>query len=375
MGVTSMKIFRCMLLVLCLFVLLATGGRALLAADIPAAALPYAMRTANDQVTVWNASGDTGSRLATLAKGTVIYPTELQNGRYRFSFSNGQAGYIDAQYLIATTVQATVSAFPAATLWTGPGGDYEDMHRVLTKTAVTVSGVTDNWYLVNTYQGWQGYLKASSLALPEKVLPTISGGLTGDLSGKLIVVDPGHGAYSKEGSTILDSGAVGYSGALEKDITLPIAKYLQAELQNAGATVVMTRTADMYSVLTLTQRAEIANKAKADAFISVHCNAFSEASANGTETYYYAVESDAALTNNRKALATAVQNRMISATGLRNRGVKTNNFTVITKTTMPSILVETAFITNENEEKLLKTSDFQKKVAAAICAGVVEYFD
>ena len=176
---------------------------------------------------------------------------------------------------------------------------------------------------------------------------------TGELRGVKIVVDAGHGGH--------DSGARGAS-SLEKHHALDISKRLRNHLINRGATVFMTREDDRF--ISLQGRVDFAHSRDADIFFSVHINSFRSTSA-GTETFYNGSKS--------KALATQVQKELIKATGLRNRGVSSARFFVIRKTRMPSVLTETAFISNPREEKLLKDAFFREKVARAMANGITNY--
>ncbi|UPG65426.1 N-acetylmuramoyl-L-alanine amidase [Metabacillus endolithicus] len=184
---------------------------------------------------------------------------------------------------------------------------------------------------------------------------------TGDalLSGKVIGIDPGHGGK--------DSGAVGF-GLKEKDIVLDVGLKVQKLLEAEGAKVVMTRKDDTF--LELQDRAKVANNAKTDIFISLHINAATSESANGTETYWNGNYESAA----SKKLAEKIQTRLIEKLGTRNRGVKDAGFYVIKYTTMPSVLAELGFISNEAEAARLKTSQFRDNAAEAILLGVLDYY-
>lgn len=188
-----------------------------------------------------------------------------------------------------------------------------------------------------------------------------------NVQGKTITLDAGHGGS--------DSGAIGPSGYMEKEATLAITKDLADILSNSGARVLMTRTTDVdvyapnaSGADELQARVDVGNNANSDIFVSIHCNAFSSPAANGSETFYY----DGSYGGHR--LATYIQNEVIAQTGLRNRGVSTANFYVLKHSYMPSVLVETAFITNYNEESLLSDPNWQMEEAAAIARGISKYF-
>ena len=188
------------------------------------------------------------------------------------------------------------------------------------------------------------------------------------VTGHTIVLDPGHGGS--------DSGAVGPNGTQEKDVTLAIAQKVRDILTASGARVVMTRTDDhdVYGP-DATDRQELQARVNIGAytpdmqlFLSIHANSFSSPSAHGTETFYYP-------RSTRDAhLAQALQDSMIAVNGLADRGISEANFYVIKHSTVPSALVELAFISNYREEQLLASADFQNKMALAICQGLGNFF-
>lgn len=179
------------------------------------------------------------------------------------------------------------------------------------------------------------------------------------LLGKVITVDPGHGGH--------DGGAAA-NGIIEKILALEVGLLLRDELRAAGATVVMTRTTDVY--LTLSERAQIANNAEADAFISIHANSFTKESAHGLETFWHSKYEAA----ESKQLAETIQKHLVQTLKLHNRGAKEGNFHVVRETKMPSVLVELGFISNPTEAELMKTQAFKEDSARAILAGVLEFY-
>jgi len=220
---------------------------------------------------------------------------------------------------------------------------------------------------------------------------------TGEVQSNLrIVIDPGHGGN--------DEGAVGPRGTKEKDVTLSISKRLANELKRKmGARVWLTRTSDKY--LTLEERHEYAVRKKADLFISIHANASRNKEASGVETYYLNNATDEAArrlaqrenratrkkmsqvehilstmlqnydTAESRELAREVQGRLARASrgGVKNRGVRSALFYVLVGAKCPAILVETAFISNPREEKLLVSGRYQKGLATAVAEGVQRY--
>lgn len=174
---------------------------------------------------------------------------------------------------------------------------------------------------------------------------------------KTVVIDPGHGDH--------DPGGLGVTGVQEKDIVLAVGLRVADLLrQEPAINLIMTRSDDTF--VTLDGRAQAANNAQADLFLSIHANIATAASAGGTETYY----ADA---KRSKTLSDIIQKHVQAATGFKDRGSKQANYLVIRKTTMPAALVELGFLSNIAEESAMNQSDFQQKVAEAIVAGIKEY--
>ncbi len=180
-----------------------------------------------------------------------------------------------------------------------------------------------------------------------------------------IYIDPGHN-YSGA-----DTGAVGF-GLKEQDITVEIASKLKPLLINSGFSVMMSRESIYDNVASsvnasLAARYNAANSWGADIFVSIHCNS-ANTKAYGCETYCVKLDSEAG------KLAKYVQKHMTEETGRYDRGVKTANFAVIYHTTMPAILVETAFIDNYGDNLFLASDSGKNQCATAIYKGICDYF-
>jgi N-acetylmuramoyl-L-alanine amidase len=181
----------------------------------------------------------------------------------------------------------------------------------------------------------------------------------------LVVLDPGHGGR--------DTGAR-RNGFNEKDVNLKIALKVGELLKNKGVEVEYTRTSDVY--VELEERAAIANRLNAGLFVSIHNNASTDPSKQGTETYYYApVDNDLLFLqlDERKSLATNLHQQLIAKLKRPNRGVKTANFSVLRNTIMPSALAECVFISNPDEQQLLQQDYFIQWTAEAIANGIAAY--
>ncbi len=182
------------------------------------------------------------------------------------------------------------------------------------------------------------------------------------VSKKKVCIDPGHGGT--------DPGAVGQNGAKEKDVVLQISLQVKKVLERNGIDVVMTREKDIVSgKLVIADRCKIANNANVDYLVSIHANADGDRDDQtgfGTETWAYST------TSAGYPLAKAVQKELIAANGLADRGVKVKAWDILKGTKAPAILVETAFINNSAEERLLTDAVFQKLTAEAIAKGIVQ---
>lgn len=188
--------------------------------------------------------------------------------------------------------------------------------------------------------------------LPKSRSPQIYGN---NMGRQLVVVDAGHGGD--------DVGAT-RNGIYEKDIVLAMSMQLGRILQQMGYSVIYTRTEDIE--LDLEPRVEIAENAKASAFVSVHVNSLDAKASqvNGVETYH---APGASLGKN---LAEFVHEEILASTSANDRGVRSARFHVILKTSMPAVLVETGFITNPSESAKLVDSAYQLRMAEAIARGV-----
>lgn len=222
-----------------------------------------------------------------------------------------------------------------------------------------------------------------------------------------VVIDPGHGG--------IDPGALG-KRAKEKDVNMSVSKLLAEMIKKKypGIKVIFTRTTDVK--IPLAKRADIANNANADLFISIHSNASKNRKANGCETFTLGAGSSAeakaaAMYENEVilqeenheelynfdprstesyimfelirghdmelsvGLAEMVQKGMVKHSKLKNRGVSSAGFLVLHRTVMPSILVELGFITNGSDENVIASKEGQKKLAKGIFEGFCNYYE
>lgn len=192
------------------------------------------------------------------------------------------------------------------------------------------------------------------------------------LSGKVIVIDPGHGGP--------DGGAVGSDQTLEKDIALTVSKQLQRYLQQAGALVYLTRETDQDLANEETKglarrksedirkRLEFIEQKKADFFLTIHLNALPSEKWRGAQTFYYPKFDE------NKYLA-----RIIQAEIRRNmenttrEALAIDGIYLLQHAEAPGALVEIGFLSNAVERELLKQEDYQQRMAASIYQGVLRY--
>lgn len=247
-----------------------------------------------------------------------------------------------------------------------------------------------------------GKVAASQNNIPVTTSKNLSSAITKQLAlgVRRIVIDPGHGGK--------DPGAPGYlKNVWEKDVVLAISKRLAARMRDRlKCDVILTRSTDTY--LTLEERTAIANTKKADLFISLHCNAALNKNAHGLETYFLNLATDDeaievaarenatsrknisdlesilndlmknAKINESSRLAGKVQTSMCAGlerkySDIKNLGVKQAPFYVLLGARMPSILVETSFLSNQTECKRLVSAAYQEDLCEAIIDGVEKY--
>ena len=172
-----------------------------------------------------------------------------------------------------------------------------------------------------------------------------------------IVIDPGHGGD--------DPGAVvTFSEKHEADHTLTTALLLKKELENLGATVILTRESD--KSVSLENRAQLSNREKANAFISLHFDSGPNSNASGTTGYYFSSTSE--------NLAQTVNKYIARNLTLKSQGTKFQNFLVLRENKQPSILLELGYLNNPDDNKLIESTEYQENIAKSIASALKEYF-
>jgi N-acetylmuramoyl-L-alanine amidase len=178
------------------------------------------------------------------------------------------------------------------------------------------------------------------------------------LIGQTVVIDPGHGG--------MDFSACGKQDTAEKTVNFQTAVKLHYLLKEAGAQVILTRRDDTF--ISLYERSFLANQALADLFISIHANYAVDPQTRGMEFYYHPERPG------NKPLAEAIAEKLQQYTGLKNIGVLTGDFAVLRETNMPGALVELGYLSNYQEEALLRSDAYQQNAAWGIFQGIVGYY-
>ncbi|SES20716.1 N-acetylmuramoyl-L-alanine amidase [Gracilibacillus ureilyticus] len=192
------------------------------------------------------------------------------------------------------------------------------------------------------------------------------------LAGKTIVLDPGHGG--------VDGGAVGSDQTQEKEITLKVSSILRDYLQQAGATVYLTREGD-YDLAAedtkglsrrkaedIQQRVQFISEKEADFFLSIHLNALSDSRWKGAQTFYYPGREE------NEQLAKFVQSEIIrNLENTKREALPIHQIFVLKYAEAPGALVEIGFLSNGEELQLLKSKEYQQKMAASIYEGILRY--
>lgn len=205
--------------------------------------------------------------------------------------------------------------------------------------------------------GYLVFWRAGAMVLRVRHLPVVHA--DAPLKGRVIAVDPGHPP----------AGTVGPTRFREPEATLAIGEQLQRLLEARGARVVMLRST--MDAVALGARPIAARRADADAFVSIHLNAFADganpfAAARGSGTFFFHPQSE--------PLARAVQQGLVRHLGLRDEGVFFNNLAVVRATWFPAVLAEGAWLVMPEQEAALRTREFQAAYAMGIVDGLEAYF-
>lgn len=193
-------------------------------------------------------------------------------------------------------------------------------------------------------------------------------------SNHIIILDPGHGGA--------DGGASGADGTVEKNLNLEIALKVQKLLQQSGCTVFLTRSDDrslstiedeinkMRKVADLNNRREMTDELEVDAFVSIHMNTFQDSQYFGSQVFYSSSPADS------KYLADFIQEEIRQVDPQNERVTKngSGSIFILNDVSVPSVVVECGFLSNQMDLERLKSEDYQNKLAGAIYNGIVKFY-
>ncbi|MCM3574435.1 MULTISPECIES: N-acetylmuramoyl-L-alanine amidase [Mesobacillus] len=244
---------------------------------------------------------------------------------------------------------------------TGPSTNFTIVHELPIATKVEAAYRVGDWVFIRSAEAeglvHGAYLTGTYPSFMNKPLPAST-----PLNEEMIIIDPGHGGK--------DPGASGY-GIQEKAVVLDTALKVKALLAKTPFSYKLTRETDVY--LTLSQRVSLAKSVGGDTFVSIHANAFN-GSANGTEVYYYGTSATNPYHSDSKRLAAAIQNRLLAAWKLYDRGIDHGDYHVLRENSMPAVLVELGFIDNKKDNEKLASAWWRQEAAEAIYLGILDYY-
>ncbi len=310
-----------------------------------------------DKTNIRNQASLNGSVLAQGNRYDSYDVISEKNGWLQIMLSDGQAGYVAGwittynQNYYSEEKLGYKKTAADLNIRSGPSANHNKV-QVLTKgSTVKVVGSENGWDKIVSVSGTVGWCSSDYLSE------------TYPLSGKSILLDPGHGGK--------DPGAISYSGKYEKYVNMEVTLKLKSILESMGAKVYMTRTGDYY--ITNKERGRMADKLNADILLSIHHNSLNNSDYFGLSTYYN--------TRNYKDprygydLAEAIYLNAITVNGVYRDGILDRNYEVLRETNTPAALIEIGFMSNPQEEINIHNESFQDIMAEKIAAGIVDYFN
>ncbi|MCL1905966.1 MAG: N-acetylmuramoyl-L-alanine amidase [Clostridiales bacterium] len=352
-----------------------------------------------------------GDILAKLISGTRLYVLESRDGWYKVESPEGQ-GWVHGGYIRFDQAQSSACALPRAAIPAFGGSEPQgrvslDWQEENFGYQLTLNG--DSMIRYEIIESARGLSIITDMALSGGLPENGSAGLRFDIEGefgniitfsgsdllhynisgedydgslrltvglspligRLIYIDPGHASVNNETGKI-DPGAM-KGDLVEKDITYEISLHIRRMLTARGADVLLSR--GEVTDLSLELRAAPANAANADILVSVHVNAANNINSGGSSTWFFAPEGDDSYDRGAcRTLAECIQRYLLAYGGLNDYGIREANFAVLRASEMPAVLVETAFLTNEDDAAKLADPAFRELLADAIVSGIIEYF-
>ena len=328
------------------------------------------------------------ARIGSLRLGDTVTVTATQNGWYAIAFK-GSTGYVSAEYIKLDSVsKPTATNAPSQpgksgrvtasslNVRKGPGTGYARIGSLRLGDTVTFYEQEQGFYRI-LYQGAAGYVSA------QYIKPIIQ---HSDLKGLVIGIDAGHQAkanYDKEpvapGSSEkkakVSSGTQGVSTRTpEHEVNLKVALLLRDYLEDAGATVIMSRTSADVNISNV-QRAQKMNEAKCDLVLRIHCNGSTNASVTGAFMLVPSGKSTTAIAAESKAAASTILKAFLARTGAKDLGITPrDDLSGFNWSTVPVCLIEMGHQTNVQEDKKLASHDYQQKCARGLYEGICDWY-
>ena len=326
-------------------------------------------------VSLYKEANNQSQVVTSIPYGQLFYLLDDQQSNFSKVSYNGQEGYVDNNqlnyavdhmnelYKLQAGLPQTLDAKKMISTKLKETPLYESADpfskRVSTVNAGTIFNYEDrenDFYKVTIGNGKKAYIPYWLVNANFATIESDSQ-LPQGIEHAKIVIDPGHGGD--------DPGAVvTFSEKHEADHTLTTALLLKKELENLGATVILTRESD--KSVSLENRAQLSNREKANAFISLHFDSGPNSNASGTTGYYF--------TSTSENLAQTVNKYIARNLTLKSQGTKFQNFLVLRENKQPSILLELGYLNNPDDNKLIESSEYQENIAKSIASALKEYF-
>ena len=326
-------------------------------------------------VSLYKEANNQSQVVTSIPYGQLFYLLDDQQSNFSKVSYNGQEGYVDNNqlnyavdhmnelYKLQAGLPQTLDAKKMISTKLKETPLYESADtfskRVSTVNAGTIFNYEDresDFYKVTIGNGKKAYVPYWLVNANFATIESDSQ-LPQGIEHAKIVIDPGHGGD--------DPGAVvTFSEKHEADHTLTTALLLKKELENLGATVILTRESD--KSVSLENRAQLSNREKANAFISLHFDSGPNSNASGTTGYYF--------TSTSENLAQTVNKYIARNLTLKSQGTKFQNFLVLRENKQPSILLELGYLNNPDDNKLIESTEYQENIAKSIASALKEYF-
>lgn len=326
-------------------------------------------------VSLYKEANNQSQVVTSIPYGQLFYLLDDQQSNFSKVSYNGQEGYVDNNqlnyavdhmnelYKLQAGLPQTLDAKKMISTKLKETPLYETANtfskRISTVNAGTIFNYEDrenDFYKVTIGNGKKAYIPYWLVNANFATIESDSQ-LPQGIEHAKIVIDPGHGGD--------DPGAVvTFSEKHEADHTLTTALLLKKELENLGATVILTRESD--KSVSLENRAQLSNREKANAFISLHFDSGPNSNASGTTGYYF--------TSTSENLAQTVNKYIARNLTLKSQGTKFQNFLVLRENKQPSILLELGYLNNPDDNKLIESTEYQENIAKSIASALKEYF-